>query len=285
MPRPKPLRQLLRNTTLSFFSGVSGWLRKSGVPVLGYHSVGHVDSHINIRPDIFTVHMEVLREYGYRGVSLKTLIDLVEAGERLPDDIVVLTFDDGLRNFREHAWPVLSKCGFSATNFVATDFVGGKAEWYASCRLDPLPVMGWDELRDLRRAGADIQSHGCSHRRLKELSSDELRREAALSRSLLEKQLGETVDLYCYPFGDVSRHCARAVKEAGYRAAVTVKHGLYGKGQDLFRIRRQILDYITISDETTARLSIRACLNGGYGNYVATRNALKCLRFRGSYEN
>jgi len=285
MLRPTPLRQLLRNTTLSFFSGVAGWRGNAGVPILGYHSVGHVDSHINVLPELFAVQMRELQAEGYRGISFKTFVDLVEEGAEIPADVVVLTFDDGLRNFLENAWPTLDACGFSATNFVPTDFVGETAAWYSSNGLDPLPVLDWDEMRELQSHGIDIQSHGCSHRRLRDLDADDFCREAAQSKSLLEENLGRQVNLYCYPFGDVNKDYARALKRAGYRAAVTVKQGLYRKGNNLLRIPRQILDYITIADEPTARLSIRACLNGGYARYVRTRNAFKCLRCRGSSEN
>ncbi|MEM4724677.1 MAG: polysaccharide deacetylase family protein, partial [Candidatus Hadarchaeum sp.] len=38
---------------------------------------------------------------------------------------VVLTFDDGYRDFYTTAWPILSQFGFTATVFIATAFVGG----------------------------------------------------------------------------------------------------------------------------------------------------------------
>ena len=285
MPHPSPMRQMTRNLLIGLFGLFSREFSRRGVPILGYHSVGHVHSHINILPALFSVQMKELQSLGFRGVSFKTFVDLIEAGDGLPRDVVVLTFDDGLKNFRDNAWPILAECGFGATNFVPTDYVGGTASWYASSGLDPLPTLDWDELRDLKQAGCDIQSHGCSHRRLRELTPDDLAEEAARSKALLEEHLGNGVDLYGYPFGGVSVEYADALRATGYRAAVTVKQGLYRRGNNPFRIKRQILDYITIADEPTARLSIRACLNGGFARYVRTRNAFKCLRRKRSSES
>jgi peptidoglycan/xylan/chitin deacetylase (PgdA/CDA1 family) len=43
---------------------------------------------------------------------------------RLPARSVLLTFDDGYRDFAEHAWPILRAAGLPATLFVATGAIG-----------------------------------------------------------------------------------------------------------------------------------------------------------------
>ncbi|MDX1754885.1 MAG: polysaccharide deacetylase family protein [Marinobacter sp.] len=45
---------------------------------------------------------------------------------RLPNNLVVVTFDDGYHDFAEHAFPVLQECGVPATLFLTTGFVNGE---------------------------------------------------------------------------------------------------------------------------------------------------------------
>jgi peptidoglycan/xylan/chitin deacetylase (PgdA/CDA1 family) len=60
----------------------------------------------------------------YRFVSLDELGALMESGNRLPERIAAVTFDDGYEDFYEHAFPLLKKKGIPAAVFVVTDLIG-----------------------------------------------------------------------------------------------------------------------------------------------------------------
>ena len=94
---------------------------------------------------------------GYETVSLGRALGL--AGEApLPQRPLVLTFDDGTLDFWEHARPVLDLHGFSATLFVVTGHVGGESGWDRDLDEPDRPLMSWDQLRELDRAGYEIGS-------------------------------------------------------------------------------------------------------------------------------
>ena len=68
----------------------------------------------------------------YRPVSLTELL-AARRGERLlPLRSVLVTFDDGYRDFAEHAWPILRRLGIPAVLFVPTAYPGdpGRAFWW-----------------------------------------------------------------------------------------------------------------------------------------------------------
>jgi peptidoglycan/xylan/chitin deacetylase (PgdA/CDA1 family) len=80
-------------------------------------------------------------------------------------------------------------------------------------------LMTWDQVRELRKRGMDVQSHTRTHRILQTLSTAQLSDELRGSRCELEEILGEPVRAIAYPVGrsiaDDERVC-RAVREAGY---------------------------------------------------------------------
>jgi peptidoglycan/xylan/chitin deacetylase (PgdA/CDA1 family) len=62
----------------------------------------------------------------YRFVSLDELGARLEGRDRSRDAIAAVTFDDGYRDFYDHAYPVLMRKGIPAAVFVVTGLVGTK---------------------------------------------------------------------------------------------------------------------------------------------------------------
>ncbi|MEW6079437.1 MAG: polysaccharide deacetylase family protein [Thermodesulfobacteriota bacterium] len=269
------MRKRIKDTGLRVCLGLGRLFPPRGTPVLGYHSVADDDSNITISPKMFDVQMSWLKDAGYQGVSFKHFISFVDKEGRLPEKTAVLTFDDGLKDFYTSAWPVLRRCGFSATVFVPTHYIGGKANWYAHYGLDPVPMLDWKEIRELTASGIDIQSHGCSHRPLTDLAPDELHREVIASKKVLEEGLGQPIDFFCCPQGAQNDEVAAAIRDAGYKAGIGGGDGLFRLKDDRYRLKRQLLDYIAITDEKTARLSISACARGSFAWYVKAKKRVK----------
>lgn len=85
-------------------------------------------------------------------------------------------------------------------------------------RADDL-VMTWDHVRELRRAGMDVQSHTHTHCVLQTLPPTALADELTRSRATLEDVLGEPVRALAYPVGKRlgrTSHIRQAVADAGY---------------------------------------------------------------------
>ncbi len=100
------------------------WLH--GVPILAYHGVtAHPETQLrNVRrlhipADRFEEHLKILTR-DWRPITLRELVEAVEAGRSLPARSVILTFDDGYRNFLTVALPLLRKFAVPATLFVVT---------------------------------------------------------------------------------------------------------------------------------------------------------------------
>src|SRR5215470_4322234 len=99
----------------------------SRVPILMYHSISdnlfgksHPYYQINTSAEVFANQMRCLRNAGYQAVDLCELTQGFAEKQNL-DKTVVITFDDGYRDFLYSALPAMKQCGFSATIFLATD--------------------------------------------------------------------------------------------------------------------------------------------------------------------
>jgi peptidoglycan/xylan/chitin deacetylase (PgdA/CDA1 family) len=168
----------------------------------------------------FAGFLDGLETQGYRTLTLSAALQ-----GQPPRRSVVLTFDDGCRCFRDHAFPELQARGMTATLFVVSRELGGTNKWDRPAegpgeRSEEL--LGPGDLRRLAAAGIEIGSHGRHHRDLTALSDEELREEVQGSRSDLEAMLDTPVRTFCYPYGHVDDRVRDAAEAAGYLAAVSI---------------------------------------------------------------
>lgn len=213
--------------------------------VLMYHNIGKRPKGKNslglyVSPAMFRFQMMYLKSTRFRVVPLKDISDLIDG--RINDrKLVAITFDDGYQDFYDNAFPVLRDLNFPSTVFLISDLVGKENAWDFHDLRDRKRLMDWDTIKQLKREGVTFGSHTRTHPFLSKLSSDDLKSELAGSRSDLESQLQVPVDFFCYPYGDYDSRAVEAVKQAGYKLAVTTKRGLVHPGSDPLQVRRSFI--------------------------------------------
>ncbi len=96
--------------------------------VLIYHRIADAESSplldptlISATPRDFERHMQYLAAR-YRVVGLSDVLGALQTGAPLPDDAVLITFDDAYADFGRTAWPILKHFGLPATLFVPTAY-------------------------------------------------------------------------------------------------------------------------------------------------------------------
>ncbi len=224
-----------------------------GTPVLLYHSVDDSGSVISITPARFLEQMEFLHSRGYRTATLAEYVDGLGARRRSgaalraggsgdgrsADRTVVITFDDGFRNNYAEAFPVLRRFGFTATVFLATDYVGSVCTWERHPSIPELPMLSWSEIEEMHEHGIDFEAHTCSHPRMTRLGRDEMRRELTLARRIVERRLRKSVNYFCHPYGDTDISTQEAVRDCGYAAAFgRLDFGLRNSRENLYSLSR-----------------------------------------------
>ena len=221
---------------------------KEGISILMYHQVGdfspmktHRASYCHYRR--FSAQMKLLSLLGYHVMDFETAIKAIEEKTEIPPLSVVLTFDDGCRNFYEYAYPVLKKFRFPAIVYVVSGLIGKKAEWFSREDRHAPALMSEDILLELRKNGIIFGAHGMSHVRLAETETARQREEIFKSKAVLEDILGEEVRHFCYPYGSYDKAVLNLTKEAGYKTAVTCSRGTAYPGDDLLQLPRKAISY------------------------------------------
>jgi peptidoglycan/xylan/chitin deacetylase (PgdA/CDA1 family)/glycosyltransferase involved in cell wall biosynthesis len=107
------------------------------------------------------------------------------------------------------------------------------------CVRDSHRVLTADESRALaRRPGHTIGAHTAHHLALTCHDANTACREIAGDRLALAGVVGRDVDLFSYPYGDYNHATVAAVREAGFRAAVTVRPGAVRAGTNRLLLPR-----------------------------------------------
>jgi peptidoglycan/xylan/chitin deacetylase (PgdA/CDA1 family) len=170
------------------------------VPILMYHSISdnlfgmsHPYYHINTSAEVFSHQMRWLKHKGFRTLSLGEAWKRLESGEDLSKEVVI-TFDDGYRDFYTDAMDILKQCGFIATIFLVTDRIRNTA-----ARIEGADYLTWSEVRELRGEGIRFGSHTVTHPDLRSLAPDQIEYELGCSKETIEQELGEAIQEFSYP--------------------------------------------------------------------------------------
>lgn len=190
------------------------------INILMYHNIADDDlDPYAVSLKLFTDQMEWLKKEKYKVITLAQAFKETSAGK--PNKkTVVLTFDDGTRDFIENAVPILSKFQYPVTLFLVAGEVGGCSVWREPKSQNTL--LNWNEACEISKAGHEIGSHSMRHRILCELSSEELKEEVIKSKLIIEDKIGREIKGFSYPWGACAAREITTVKEAGYAYAVTV---------------------------------------------------------------
>jgi peptidoglycan/xylan/chitin deacetylase (PgdA/CDA1 family) len=233
--------------------------------ILAYHGVCP-GNDLCVSPRDFRDHLFYLVER-FKIVSLSEHLsgNLKDQSE----GVVALTFDDAYKNVYDYALPILSELKLPATIYVPSGYVGACNEWDRGRHEPLMEIMDGTKLREVRFKGFRIGSHSKSHRRLSTLNATDLVDEAMSSKKALEDILGETVKDFAYPYGhrgDYDSRGIKALKEAGYRSAVTSCFGRHNNLKNKYALRRVLV-------WPTDNISVFAQKINGYFDWLGLKEA------------
>ena len=263
-------------------------LNSFDIPILCYHSIDEMDSSISISPLIFEIHLEYLKKHDYSVISVLEMTNRLSKKQGILSKTVVLTFDDGFRNNYTQVFPLLKSLGFTATIFLATDFIGKNAKWIQDnlrsffidekeisskrirwqaldleliekkipflltipkenlgseisklLKVSELPMLNWDEIREMDSYGIEFGAHGSGHFFLTEVESGEAENDIVRSKTEVERFLQKKVYSFCYPYGALDPEIKKIVEKIGFKTACSSRDGLNSlENLDYFALNR-----------------------------------------------
>lgn len=220
-------------------------LPKKGVAILMYHKIGEPPPESKLKklwvsPEKFERQLKYLQNKNIPVITCVQYYTMLEE-KTVPAKAVIMTFDDGYEDNYTNAFPLLKKYGCKGTFFIVSETIGGMNIWHNPADEPHQKMLNREQLVELQGAGMEIGSHTLSHPNLKQLSSEEARKQIGQSKVALEKILGKPVEIFAYPYGAGAYEPAvkGLVKPAGYKLAVGIRQGINVPGEeDYFALKR-----------------------------------------------
>ncbi|MBD2863810.1 polysaccharide deacetylase family protein [Paenibacillus oceani] len=240
--------KLLIRTLIFFVAGIALLMPVLGVSkgktmyaeqvaVLMYHHIYNEDeSSGTITTDLFEEQLVYLREHGYTFISLQQFLAFME-GAAVPDNAVLVTFDDGYESVYANAYPILTRMGIPAANFIITNKHDNPREHTPT-------FMTPDEIRTMTTAMPGIISAQCHTEGMhdnpdapfmvtrlptpdggKETEEQYRQRIVSDTRACIQRltPLGpEKVNTLAYPYGVYDKISSELLREAGIEYAFTI---------------------------------------------------------------
>ena len=248
------------------------------VPIIMYHQVKPYKTGKDIiTPWEMESDFKYLAANGYHTITMTDLIHSVNGAETLPENPIILTFDDGYYNNYIYVYPLLKKYNMK----IVMSIIGKSTDDFSrvsDINLDYSHVT-WDEINEMKQSGyVEIQNHtynlhtntrariGCQKNKGESLDrySQVLTGDLSKLQDEIVSHTGIVPNTFTYPYGRVSPESVPILKSLGFQASLTCDYGVNLIAKDpevLFGLKR-----IARAHGTT----VQQALNG----------AMKTLKYR-----
>ncbi len=226
------------------------------LPIIMYHGLMEKENRQNeymIDPDNLEQDLKYLSDNGYNTVFLSELIEHFENGAPLPENPVIITFDDGYLNNYTYAYPILKKykskavispIGLSADDAENEEY---RSPLWSQCTWEQLKEMSDSGLVEIQNhtynlhkltgnsKGAAAKSGECYEEYKKRLSID-----LTTANNRIKEKIGKSPCAFVYPFGAKSESTEEIVRSLGFKAILDCENKMnYISGkEDLFHLHR-----------------------------------------------
>ena len=209
------------------------------VPIFLYHYIEYVKDDpgrqkLTIPPHVLTAQIETLKDAGYTFITPDDLIADLSGKTKLPEKLVILTFDDGYMDFYTDVFQILKKENVKAIAYIVPDL------------LNRPNYMFTFQVKEIAQSPlVEIGSHTMNHVWLKGVSRETAEYEISQSRKTLADMVGLPVNSFAYPYGALDQQAIDIVRETGYTNAVSTIPGIAQTIQNKFFLYRLRLGYRT----------------------------------------
>ncbi|NLX62439.1 MAG: polysaccharide deacetylase family protein [Tissierellia bacterium] len=234
---------------------------RKNIPILMYHEIKDLPdpnlSGLYVSEENFIMQLDALKAKGYNAVTMEEVYNHWINKAPLPENPIVLTFDDGYASHYSFVSKELNKRGMTGTFYIITWNVGKD------------PIRTRERLKEMYEEGMEIGSHTITHIDARYSPNETILKQYKESKEFLEGVIGNKVEHFCYPIGAVTEYARKVLKDLGYKTAVRTSYGRANPSQGLYDLKRIRIDYFDTVDDF---------LNKIEGEYVKTNMSQKQIK-------
>ncbi|MFA5328698.1 MAG: polysaccharide deacetylase family protein [Prolixibacteraceae bacterium] len=130
--------------------------------------------------------------------------------KRIPDRLIVLTFDDATASQYSNVAPLLKKFGFGATFFVCE---------FPPNFKDTSKYMNWRQIRELDQMGFEIANHTRNHPAVSKLTPEKFLKQLNYIERKCDSMNIARPETFAYPGYSLSLQVINVLQEKGYQFA------------------------------------------------------------------
>ncbi len=225
------------------------------VPIIMYHQVKSDSLGKDaISPFEFESDLKFLSENNYNTITMSQLIDYVYNNVKLPDNPIILSFDDGYLSTYKNVYPLLQKYKMK----IVLSIVGKSTDDFS--RVNDTNVsyahLTWSQINEMRESGlVEIQNHtynmhkivngryGCGQKYHEPLPEYEkaLKNDVLTFQDRCNEMIGWTPTTFTYPYGKYNDNSENILRSLGYKATLSCRYGVNQINNDpakLFGLKR-----------------------------------------------
>lgn len=232
------------------------------VPILLYHDVSPEPADVyGVTDTVFARHMQLVAASGRHPMTIDGYADALRGAAPLPERPVLVTFDDGYRQFPAAVEAMAHAGVAAATIYLTTGQLDqpGRARWH-----DLAALPSW----------VQVGAHTRTHPQLDVLPPGRVAQEVQGSKQDVEQRLGRPCTSFAYPHGHYDKAVRAAVVSAEFGSAAAVKNALSHPRDDLFALAR-----MTITGQSSEQLLLDV-LDGRGAPVASSRERLRTRAFR-----
>jgi len=188
-------------------------------------------------PTTNTFTKELRKEFNYfknNGYEVVPLIDMVtkiKANEKVPDNWVSLTIDDGFKTFYTNGLSIFKEFNYPFTLFIAVKYTDKKYNDYVS----------WKQLKEIAKQGT-VEFHSYGHGHFGQMSDDEIKADMDKGLALMKKYLNYAPNLFVYPYGEYDSRVEAVMEQYNFKAIFNQNIGaIQGECSDEYDLDRSAL--------------------------------------------
>lgn len=176
------------------------FFQKKGLRVLMYHKISETETDfLTVTTAQLDAQLAWLHAQGFLFVSMKTVLSWAKGSANLPENPILLTFDDAYVSQVALAAPILKKYDATATIFVPTQFLGKTNEWDEI--VGQKPILSIENLKEMDNSIFEIGLHTHAHVSFRSVDIERMTEEIDQNIAVLNQNNIPFLPVFAYPFG------------------------------------------------------------------------------------
>lgn len=227
---------------LKKFSGLVltlGWLliapAQAAVMLIYHHVASDTPRVSSVTADELRGHLQYFKDNQFQVIGLDVLIQHLKQNTVIPQNAVVITFDDSYENNFTTAHPILREFGYPYTIFISP----------GSIDKGDGPLLNWQQVKQMSDEGVLVANHAMWHEHMAKPEPGETEQQwlARMKQSILaaeekiEQVTGQRHQWLAYPYGEYSAALEQLVSELGF-IGIGQHSGAIGADSVLTRLPR-----------------------------------------------